>query len=232
VKHFLIGAAAALSVALAATPARAQLSDEKPWQGGLARFFFEPRVGALLFANKGMRDFYDAGNFYAGLRAGLTLKPGSLVIWPGRRLPGTLSLAAEGGVSWDKGRDTFPPNEELELLQAPFSTGLEWAPFRGREEMLLVPFVGGGFGGSFFREKAKVTPALITDGIRWGWNAEGGVRFLMDYWDRSAARSFERNEGIRNTWIGLRGRYQRLRMFDPGLDLSNFTVDLSMQFEM
>ena len=61
---------------------------------------------------------------------------------------------------------------------------------------------------------------------------QGGVRFLMDYWDRSAARSFERNEGIRNTWIGLRGRYQRMRMFDPGLDLSNFTFDLSMQFEM
>ncbi len=231
-KRFLTGAALALWVAFGAAFARAQPDGEKPWQGGLARFFFEPKVGALLFANKGVRDFYNAGNFYAGMRAGLTLKPHSLVLWPGHRLPGTLALTAEGGFSMDSGKDTSPPNEDLELALSPFSAGLEWAPLRDKEEMPFVPFVGAGFGGGFFREKVKLTPAQVTDGVRWGWNAEGGVRFLMDYWDRSAARSFERNEGIRNTWIGLRGRYQRMRMFDPGLDLSNFTFDLSMQFEM
>lgn len=205
-------------------------AQHRSWKDGALHFVLEPRVGAFFPLDDVLKDRYDPGTIFAGLRVGVMLESNRLKIWRRHTLPGTLTFSIEGGWAQDTGYEVLAPQPRLRLYLQPNTATLEYA-LRFKEEQMIVPYVAGGFAGAYFREKVELPVPVITDGVRFGWVGEGGLRILLDSFDRAAAVGLHESTGISNTWIGFRGRYLSIAGFDQGIDLSGISVDGSLIFE-
>ncbi|MEW6777390.1 MAG: hypothetical protein AB1405_13930 [Bdellovibrionota bacterium] len=223
---------AALSLTLASGALAQSKGQDKSWGDGPFHFFFEPRAGVFLPTNDAIHDRYDydVRNFLMGLRFGYLLETGHLTIWPGTTLPGTLSFSLDSAYVRDEGREIVSPNPDLVLYLVPSAASIEYA-FRYKEEPWILPFIGGGFDTVYFREEVKLQPKNVVQGVRFGWHGETGLRFLFDRFDRHAESQMKQHYKFRNMWIALRARYQTVKGFDTGIDLSGFTFDTSFVFE-
>ncbi len=75
------------------------------------------------------------------------------------------------------------------------------------EDQWLVPYAGGGWSRVYYRE--EIQDQSVSRGFANGFHARGGLQFLIDGIDASAANSFYRDFGVRHTYLFIETKYTR-----------------------
>lgn len=228
IRRLVIVAVLMLGIVLIYAPAT-QASPAKR-RGSPFRVFTSLKGGAFLPGESLLESTYGKAGYFFSTRVGVVAESGTFGVRGSWTLPGTLALSVEGSFYRATGNDALAPYPKLTFYIVPVTVGLEYG-FRYSEEQLLVPYIGAGYGGAYFREQIGSTPPDAIDGGRFGWSAEAGLRILLDSFDRAAERSFQHSVGVSNTFLDFRVRYQSIDGFDAGIDLSGIALDGGLTVE-
>ncbi|MCB0221715.1 MAG: outer membrane beta-barrel protein [Chrysiogenetes bacterium] len=189
-----------------------------------------PRADSNNPGTQDIKDIYGKADYLLSMRVGVVADDGTFGVRGSWTIPGTLALSVEGSFYRASGSDINSPTTDLVLYMVPVTVGLEYG-FRYSEEQLLVPYVGVGYGGVYFRETLRGPINQKLDGGRFGWSAEAGLRILLDSFDRAAERSFQHSVGVTNTFVDFRMRYQSINGFDTGFDFTGLAFDGGLTVE-
>jgi hypothetical protein len=102
--------------------------------------------------------------------------------------------------------------------------------FRGvlREEQVIVPYVGGGYTKIFYNE--EVQNQATVKGSADGYNLRGGLQFLLDGLDTSAANNLEMNYGINHTYLFVEVQYIHAVTASNNLGGTGYLAGLLFEF--
>jgi hypothetical protein len=105
--------------------------------------------------------------------------------------------------------------------------------FRGivDEKQWIVPYVGGGFTRIYYSEKIEFQDSV--KGFADGYHARGGLQFLLDGIDRSAANSLYLDYGVFHTYFFIEATYSSatINTASDSLDLGGMSYMVGLLFE-
>ena len=155
----------------------------------------------------------------------------------GYKLVADLELVAEATYGFKDGKGVTAAGahtaEKYKLHVAPMALSLLYR-LKFYEDQPVVPYLGGGATYLYFHEQRVAEPGVNTDGGKWGWQAFGGLQFLLDLIDRRAAASMAVDYGIDNTYFFYEFRYQAIDDFRTkakGLDFTSMLHTLGLRIE-
>ena len=142
-------------------------------------------------------------------------------------------LGIEGGYFSDSGTALTTPGQQtieqqkikLFPLQAYFIYRLILD-----EDQLFVPYAGGGYSQFFYQQSLEGEETV--KGSQAGYHVRMGLQLLLDWFDPSAANSFDLDLGVKNSYLALEAQYSRVDDFgsDPA-DLGGWSYLGSLLFE-
>ena len=102
--------------------------------------------------------------------------------------------------------------------------------FRGvmSEQQVIVPYAGGGYTKMFYNE--SVSNQSTVKGSADGYNARGGLQFLLDGLDSSAANNLEMSFGINHTYFFLEVQYIHAVTAGTNLGGTGYLAGLLFEF--
>lgn len=95
------------------------------------------------------------------------------------------------------------------------------------EDQLFVPYLGGGFTRTYYRQSIDNQPSRRGDSD--GSHVRGGVQILLDRLDRSSAAAMETDHSVNNTYLVLEA--QRLDVEVNGIELGGDSLYAGLLFE-
>jgi hypothetical protein len=95
------------------------------------------------------------------------------------------------------------------------------------ENQWIVPYVGGGYTKMYYREKIEGQDTV--SGSANGYHARGGLQFLLDGLDRSAANNMYMDYGIFHTYLFIEAKYSHAAI--SGIDLGGTSYLTGLLFE-
>jgi hypothetical protein len=103
--------------------------------------------------------------------------------------------------------------------------------FRGlvNENQWLVPYAGGGFTKIFYREAVEGQGTV--KGSADGYHARGGLQFLLDGIDRSAANNMYIDYGVDHTYFFVEAEYTSAKVKSVSVDLGGTAFQAGLLFE-
>lgn len=119
-----------------------------------------------------------------------------------------IELGIEGGTSQDRGVGYAPASGiitgKVDYTIYPLNVFILYrAVFN--EEQWLVPYAGGGYTRLFYQQKIEGQDQVR--GAVNGYHARGGLQFLLDGIDLSAANNLYLDYGIRHTYLFVEAEY-------------------------
>ena len=103
--------------------------------------------------------------------------------------------------------------------------------FRGivSENQLVVPYLGGGITKIVYREAVEGQGSV--KGSVNGFHARGGLQFLLDGLDRSAANSMYMDYGVIHTYLFVEAEYTSAKISEISTDLGGTAYLAGFLFE-
>ncbi len=140
----------------------------------------------------------------------------------------------EGGVGfmyengWALGSATGERSgDRFNFIMVPMETTGVWR-MDYAENQIVVPYIKGGIDYVYYRESVK---GSVTQGLKTGLHAAGGMQFSLDFFDSDA--SLENDYGINDIYFVIEARYNWINSFGKkGLDLSStiYSAGFLMEF--
>ncbi len=97
------------------------------------------------------------------------------------------------------------------------------------ENQWIVPYVGGGYTKMFYRE--QVEGQSTVRGSANGYHARGGLQFLLDGLDRSAANSLYMDYGIFHTYLFIEAEKTTAKVKSVSVDIGGTSYLAGLLFE-
>jgi hypothetical protein len=98
------------------------------------------------------------------------------------------------------------------------------------EDQVFVPFAGGGYSHVLYRQSLEGKGTV--KGSRDGYHARMGLQFLLDWFDPTAADSFDLDIGVKNSYLVLEAQYRKINDFgSESVDLGGWSYLGSLLFE-
>ncbi len=123
-----------------------------------------------------------------------------------------LHQTAAGRVTYD----LYPVNAFI-LLRGVFN-----------ESQWIVPYAGGGYTKVFYREKIEMQDTV--SGSANGYHARGGLQFLLDGLDRSAANNMYIDYGVFHTYLFVEAKYTHAVVSGINLGGTSYLGGLLFEF--
>jgi hypothetical protein len=103
--------------------------------------------------------------------------------------------------------------------------------FRGlvSEEQWVVPYVGGGFTRILYWKETQGQDTIR--GSADGYHARGGLQFLLDGMDRSAANSMYLDYGVDHTYLFVEAEYTSAKVKPGSVELGGTAYRAGLLFE-
>ncbi len=96
------------------------------------------------------------------------------------------------------------------------------------EEQWIVPYAGGGYTKMFYREKVEMQNTV--SGSANGYHARGGLQFLLDPLDRSAANNMYIDYGVFHTYLFVEAQYSHAVISGINLGGTSYLAGLLFEF--
>lgn len=97
------------------------------------------------------------------------------------------------------------------------------------ENQWIVPYVGGGYTKMFYREHVEGQGTVR--GSANGYHVRGGLQFLLDGLDRSAANSLYMDYGVFHTYLFIEAEYTSAKVKSVSLDIGGTSYLAGLLFE-
>ncbi len=124
------------------------------------------------------------------------------------KLKRQIEIGVEGGFLRDKGQGFAPLHNimtgSVEYTLYPVNV---FVLLRGvfNENQWIVPYAGGGYTRMYYRETIEGQDTV--SGSANGYHARGGLQFLLDGLDQSAANNMYMDYGIFHTYLFIEAKY-------------------------
>ncbi len=96
------------------------------------------------------------------------------------------------------------------------------------ENQWIVPYAGGGYTKMFYREKVEGQDTV--SGSANGYHARGGLQFLLDGLDRSAANNMYIDYGVFHTYLFVEAKYTHAVVSGINLGGTSYLAGLLFEF--
>ncbi len=96
------------------------------------------------------------------------------------------------------------------------------------ENQWIVPYAGGGYTKIFYREKIEMQDTV--SGSANGYHARGGLQFLLDGLDRSAANNMYIDYGVFHTYLFVEAKYSHAVVSGINLGGTSYLAGLLFEF--
>jgi hypothetical protein len=97
------------------------------------------------------------------------------------------------------------------------------------EDQWLVPYIGGGWTRMYYRE--KIQDQGKARGFADGYHFRGGVQFLLNVIDQSAANSMYMDYGVHNTYLFVEAEQTEAKVKAASADLGGTAYLIGLLFE-
>ena len=143
-----------------------------------------------------------------------------------------IDIGISGGYAWDKGHAFAPIHATsagaVTYRIAPINL---FILLRGlvSEDQWLVPYVGGGFTRLYYQEKTEGQDSV--KGSVDGYHARGGLQFLLNGLDESAANRMYMDYGIHHTYLFAEAEYTHAVVRSVSINLGGTAYLMGFLFE-
>ncbi len=148
-----------------------------------------------------------------------------------------IEVGVDGGFLTARGTGFAPLHSEL--TGSPVLTGRvtynlypasAFVLLRGifNENQWIVPYAGGGYTKIFYQEKVEGQDTV--KGSANGYHARGGLQFLLDGLDRSAANNMYMDYGVYHTYLFVEAKYTRAVVSGINLGGTSYLGGLLFEF--
>jgi hypothetical protein len=142
-----------------------------------------------------------------------------------------IEIGVEGGFLEDRGQ-AYAPLHQVAAGRVTYNLYpvSAFVLFRGMfdENQWLVPYVGGGYTKMFYREKIEGQDTV--SGSANGYHARGGLQFLLDGLDQSAANGLYMDYGIFHTYLFIEAKYTDAVISGINLGGTSYLAGLLFEF--
>jgi len=142
-----------------------------------------------------------------------------------------VEIGIESGVLWAKGQGYAPLHGTLggSVNYDLYPVNL-FVLVRGvmDENQWVVPYIGGGYTKMFYSEKIEGQGSV--KGSANGYHARGGLQFLLDGLDDSAANSLYGDYGIFHTYFFIEAKYTHAVVASSNLGGTSYLAGLLFEF--
>lgn len=143
-----------------------------------------------------------------------------------------IDIGISAGYARDRGQGYAPghgaPAGRVTYSIAPLSL---FVLFRGvlNENQWIVPYAGGGITRLYYLEKIEGQDSV--NGSADGYNARGGLQFLLDVLDQRAANNMYLDYGIHHTYLFFEAEYTRAVIDSASVNLGGTAYMGGLLFE-
>ncbi len=142
-----------------------------------------------------------------------------------------IEVGVEGGFLTDRG-NAFAPLHQTAAGRVTYNLypASAFVLLRGvfNENQWIVPYAGGGYTKMFYQEKVEGQDTV--KGSANGYHARGGLQFLLDGLDRSAANNMYMDYGVYHTYLFVEAKYTRAVVSGINLGGTSYLGGLLFEF--
>jgi len=142
-----------------------------------------------------------------------------------------IEIGVEGGFLEDRGHAYAPLHQTAagRVIYNLYPVNA-FVLFRGvfDENQWIVPYAGGGYTKMFYREKIEGQDTV--SGSANGYHARGGLQFLLDGLDQSAANGLYMDYGVFHTYFFIEAKYTRAVVSGTNIGGTSYLGGLLFEF--